>query len=346
MLLLVPFVPLFATEPVLAQPAASVAEPTASVAENIKARIDAAALALGNNPRFKGLSPKYRQEIAEFVSGNLLFVLLHELAHAAVTELGITVLGKDEDAADAFAATRLIKLGSEFSEQVVVFSAKGWFMADRRDKKEGGTVPYYDAHGLDLQRAYQFVCFLVGSNEDKFKNLANETKLPRDRQDSCAVDYSKASNAWDLMLKPHRRAPDQPKTKIDVVYGDGKGKFEHTAEIARAIKLLEPIAEITADLTAWPAPFTLEMQSCGFVNAAWNPSTHKLTLCYELAADFAELYRTYGTARADSRIPTQDTRNYRIRLSGKTSRLHPRHVVPKPAQAYEPEVRVKVRKSK
>ena len=33
----------------------------------------------------------------------------------------------------------------------------------------------------------------------------------------------------------------------------------------------------------------------------------------------------------------------RIRLSDKTSRLHPRHVVPKPTQAYEPEVPVKVR---
>src|SRR5258708_9134148 len=33
----------------------------------------------------------------------------------------------------------------------------------------------------------------------------------------------------------------------------------------------------------------------------------------------------------------------RIRLSDKTSRLRPRHVVPKPAQAYEPKVPVKVR---
>src|SRR5216684_3084279 len=32
-----------------------------------------------------------------------------------------------------------------------------------------------------------------------------------------------------------------------------------------------------------------------------------------------------------------------IRLSDKTSRLHPRHVVPKPAQAYELEMPVKVR---
>ena len=38
-----------------------------------------------------------------------------------------------------------------------------------------------------------------------------------------------------------------------------------------------------------------------------------------------------------------DMRISRIRLSDKTSRLRPRHVVPKPAQAYEPEVPVKVR---
>src|SRR5258708_28195050 len=38
-----------------------------------------------------------------------------------------------------------------------------------------------------------------------------------------------------------------------------------------------------------------------------------------------------------------DVQFSRIRLSDKTSRLHPRHVVPKPAQAYEPEVPVKVR---
>src|SRR5271163_4019716 len=38
-----------------------------------------------------------------------------------------------------------------------------------------------------------------------------------------------------------------------------------------------------------------------------------------------------------------DVRISRIRLSDKTSRLRPRHVVPKPAQAYEPEVPVEVR---
>jgi hypothetical protein len=222
------------------------------------------------------------------------------MGHAAVAEMGIIVLGKDEDAADSFAATRLIRLEGNFSDQVVADSAKGWFMSDRRDKAEGDSVPYYDAHGLDLQRAYQFVCYLVGSDENKFKSLADETKLPPDRQQSCKGDYSKALNSWDAALKPHRRAPDQPKTNIDVSYGDGgKDKqLELIANVSREIRLLEPVAQLAADAFVWPTPFALEMQSCGFINAAWVASTHKLTLCYELAADFADLYRDYGIAPA------------------------------------------------
>jgi hypothetical protein len=263
-----------------------------------QARYYAATVALEKNPTFRRLSPKNRQQILEFVGGNMLFVLLHELGHAVVSEMGIPVLGKDEDAADSFAATRLIKIGTEFADQVVVNAAKGWFMADRRDKKEGSTVPYYDAHALDQQRAYQFVCFLVGSSEEKFKNIASETKLPKERQDSCQGDYSRASNAWDLALKPHLRAPEAPKTKIDVVYGEGKGKLEVIAQAARDLMMLEIIAQHMAGQFAWPTPFTLEEQTCGITNAGWVASAHKLILCYELSADFAELYRSYGDAFA------------------------------------------------
>jgi hypothetical protein len=54
------------------------------------------------------------------------------------------------------------------------------------------------------------------------------------------------------------------------------------------------VAGFTADDLAWPVPFTLEMQSCGYINARWNDETRKLTLCYELAEDFAELGRDFG----------------------------------------------------
>ena len=302
----------FGAGPVFSQPATSpsaapsqspaVPEPANNAAKpgNFQARIEAAALALReSNPRFKGLSPKFVQGRAEFVSGNMLFVLLHEMAHASITQMGLPVLGRMEDAADSFAALRLIRVGSDFSRRVLTEAAEGWFMADRRDQKAGDLVAFYDEHGLNQQRAYQIVCLMVGSDAEKFKDLAKETKLPEDRQDTCAGDYSNAAYSWDLVLKPHRRAPDQPKTKIDVVYGPAEGRTATAQQVARSIRLLETVAEHAADDFAWPMPFTLEMQSCGGPNAGWDAATHKLTLCYELSRDFADLYRGYGDVRAD-----------------------------------------------
>jgi hypothetical protein len=206
-----------------------------------------------------------------------------------------------EDAADSFAALRLIRAGSDFSRRVLVDAAEGWFMADRRDQKTGDKVAYYDEHGLNQQRAYQIVCLMVGFDDEKFKDLAKETKLPEERQDTCAGDYSNAAYSWDLVLKPHRRAPDQPKTEIDAIYGPAEGRAKTAQQVARSIRLLQTVTEHVADEFVWPTPFSLEMQSCGFPNARWDLATHKLTLCYELAGEFADLYRDYGEVRADSR---------------------------------------------
>ena len=249
---------------------------------------------LGSGPPFKNVPPKDRQELAEFVTGNLLFVILHELAHAAVTEMGLPVLGRPEDAADFFAAVGLIKIGFTFTHKVLTEAAMGWFLADRRDKDTDDTVAFYDEHGLNQQRAYQIVCFMVGADEEKFKDLADRTKLPKARQESCAGDYSKADYSWNVVLKPHVRTPDQPETEITVAYGDAKGRLAEVAEALKSIGILEAVAVHSAEAFAWPAPFKLELQTCGFSNARWDLPSHTLTVCYELAADFAELYRAYG----------------------------------------------------
>jgi hypothetical protein len=260
----------------------------------LQARIKEAGDKLGAKPQFKSLSPKYRQGLAEFVTGNMLFVILHELGHTTITQMGLPVLGRPEDAADSFAAVGLIRIGSTFTESVLNAAAKGWFLADRRDKETDDTVAFYDEHGLNQQRAYQIVCFMVGSDEKKFGKLAEETKLPKERQDSCAGDFSNAAYSWDLLLKPHVRMPDQQKTDIKVVYGDAKGRLADAAEALKSIGLLEAVATHTAEAFNWPTPFSLEAISCGFPNARWDLPSKKLTVCYELAADFAELYRGYG----------------------------------------------------
>src|SRR5262249_35713434 len=117
---------LFGCEPVLAQSASS-------GSAQFQVRIDEVARGLASQPRFKKISDQKRQQLAEFVAGNMLFALLHETGHALVTEMELPVLGRDEDAADAFAVVMLLKVGTTMSHRVVVEAAKAWFLTDRRD---------------------------------------------------------------------------------------------------------------------------------------------------------------------------------------------------------------------
>ena len=138
---------------------------------------------LGANPRLKKLSLQQRKNLVEFISGNMLFAMLHELAHTAIADLDLPVLGREEDAADNFAVLRLLHVGSDLSHRVLVEAAKGWFLSDRRDREEGEKPVLFDNHGLDQQRAYQIVCLMVGSDPNDFTDLADETKLPNYRQE-------------------------------------------------------------------------------------------------------------------------------------------------------------------
>ncbi len=272
----------FAAQPALAQP------------DPFQGRIDAAAQALGKYPRYKGLSPEYREVIAEFMAGNTLFVLLHGMAHAATAQMQLPAADTREDAANSFAVTQLVKMGSAFPDRVLQDAAKGWFLSDHRNEENGDPIAYYDEHGIGAERAERIACLMVGTGEAKYQHLAAQTRLPKERQDGCAADFTAASNAWDAALKAHLRGPNQPKTKIDVVYGDAQGKLEGIAQGLRAMAVLETVAAQMADTYAWPAPFTIEAESCGFPNAQWLPRAGKLTLCYELAAEFGDLYRGYG----------------------------------------------------
>jgi hypothetical protein len=297
---------------------------------SFQARIEEVARSLQNDPRLKNLAQQQRIDRVQFVVGNTLFVLLHELGHVIIDEMKLPVLGREEDAADTFAAlinarfvlcrasenlhtgiisislsperspssaTRSFRvIGTNFSQRVLMDASEGWFLNGRRDQQTGSTPLYYGEHNLSEQRAYQIVCLMVGSDPAKFMSLADETKMPQSRQQSCRKDYAKASWYWDTALKPHRRAPDQPETRIGVAYGNAQGDLEVFARSFREVRILETVGQAAAADFAWPAPFTMEMQSCGRSDAAWSDKTRTVRVCYELAFDFAQLYRAYVAA--------------------------------------------------
>ena len=51
-------------------------------------------------------------------------------AICSISEMALPVLGREEDAADAFAIVTGLKLGSAFSDRVLTESARGWFLSE------------------------------------------------------------------------------------------------------------------------------------------------------------------------------------------------------------------------
>jgi hypothetical protein len=250
-----------------------------------------------NDPRYnRGKTPQQIQDGVEFVTGNVLFVLGHETGHALISVFEIPVIGREEDAADALATVVSLKMANSFADRVVVNAARGWFLSDQRDRKEGTPNVFYDEHGMDLQRAYNIVCLLVGGAPDKFKNLASEVKLPKERQDTCRFDFSNASWSWEQVLKPHMRKPEDPKTTIKVSYAPA-GEYSTLAELGQKLQILETVAEWLSEDFVWKIPISLEMQQCGDdAGTRWLPTTKTIIVCYEMIREFVQLHRKFGQA--------------------------------------------------
>src|SRR5262249_29420176 len=122
--------------------------------EQFQANVGKAADALDKDPRLKDLTPDQRKDLVEFVTGNMLFALLHELGHAHIQEMGLPVLGREEDAADSYAVVAMLKVGTDVSHRVLVQTSRGWFLSAARSQKENMPLTFYDEHGMDQQRAY------------------------------------------------------------------------------------------------------------------------------------------------------------------------------------------------
>jgi hypothetical protein len=256
-------------------------------------RLEAAVLAISTHPRVKDVPQKTLKATTEFALGNSLFALLHEMGHGLIADLGLPVLGREEDAADAFATVSILAMKTEFTHRVLVNAAKGWMISDRRSRETGEAAIFYDAHGLDLQRAYNIICLMVGSDPDQFDDLATEANMPEDRRQTCMGDYSNASWSWNKALEPYLRAPEAEPIKYPVVYEKPEGSLDLFERAFRASRVMERVAE-HASRYAWRHGFGIEVKACGEPGASWDVMQHKMVFCYELADDFVDLYKRHG----------------------------------------------------
>lgn len=225
-------------------------------------------------------------EIEAIVLSNAENTLWHEASHLLVAELGLPVIGQEEDAADSFATLMMLEDDSEDRVERLLDVAELWLVSHERDEAEGVQPAYYDEHDLDAQRGLRVVCFLAGESPDRAADLLDAWGVPEDRADGCAFDYELAVDSWDALLEPHLR-DGSPGHSISVVYQDG-GRW---AALLRETGMLEYVAGALDQQFNLPEGLVMEAATCGQANAYWDPDARRVTLCYELLDEFEALAR-------------------------------------------------------
>jgi hypothetical protein len=232
----------------------------------------------------------------DFAMHDAVFTLYHEGAHLLAGELGLPVLGREEDAADALAVILILQYSQDEDEMfnTLVDSAEGWYMSAQTTTGEGvEDLMYYDEHSLDIQRAYAVVCMIVGAEPEMFAEIADSYEMDQERQEDCGPVFGQAEDAWMTLLEPHMT--ETPGPEIEITYDD-PGEYQHIADALKERGVIEGLAELIRNSFTLPGPVTFHARQCGESNAHYDPEAHEIVYCYELGD---EKYRTWLEAPAE-----------------------------------------------
>lgn len=238
----------------------------------------------------------------DFAMHDAKFTMYHEIGHMLVAELGLPVLGKEEDAVDTLATIWLLNdENDEDSYNALIDASDGWYFNAVNSTGSGvDEFSYYDEHSLDIQRAYAMVCLMVGKDPDTFGETADIYGLEPEQQEQCSYTIEQAESSWEALLEPHLLKDGAESAPIEVVYDDS-GDFGYIEELLKERQILEHAAELVMSKYALPNPVTFRASQCGEPNAFFDPSTIEVIYCYELADDLMNLYiNDVAPAYADS----------------------------------------------
>ncbi|MGB6316307.1 MAG: DUF4344 domain-containing metallopeptidase [Pseudolabrys sp.] len=121
------------------------------------------------------------------IMGPTLEVFLHEVGHAVFDYLSVPILGREEDAADQFAAYVLLQF-AESDARRLIYGVAYSYKIDA-SKPSTRKNPFADEHGLPAQRFYNVLCMAYGADPKLFADLVDKGYLPRERADRCADQY-------------------------------------------------------------------------------------------------------------------------------------------------------------
>jgi Putative metallopeptidase len=142
-------------------------------------------------------TPEHDARLEEFTRNVLDFVLLHEMGHMMVSQYGVRLYSRPEDAADSFAAAVML-LNDKAGYRSVLDAAKFWDARFR--SRASNQFDWTDEHSLDEQRTTQLVCLVYVSDRTRFGKLLG---LSEKQATSCDKMAANVSNAWAELIGSH-----------------------------------------------------------------------------------------------------------------------------------------------
>ncbi len=136
----------------------------------------------------------------QLTANMIIFTLHHELAHALIDQLELSLVKPEEDAADELASILIFLSNPQKFAQLIVDSASLQFLIFSTNSLSH--APIKNEHSPDKQRAYDLGCLAYGASPNtaspslrKYVNESNEQR--------CVTNYNQAKTYWTNILEPY-----------------------------------------------------------------------------------------------------------------------------------------------
>ncbi|WP_335955190.1 DUF4344 domain-containing metallopeptidase [Acinetobacter guillouiae] len=139
-------------------------------------------------------------ELEDELFQSALGTLYHEAGHALIDTLALDIPYKfEEDYADQVAAYILTTYDEDKDYLISISDSYGL-------EQQGPAVSRKltpEGHSPEWVRAENFLCYVYGSDSQKYAYLVKEKYLPKSRALGCKTEYSALVQRWDALLKKH-----------------------------------------------------------------------------------------------------------------------------------------------
>jgi Putative metallopeptidase len=141
------------------------------------------------------------------ILGQFFYLVTHEVGHAMFDILDVPLFGREEDAADQFAAYIMLDFGKDRARRLISGAANSYrqYIANAKSKPNA-TLPiaaFSSTHGQPEERFYNLLCAAYGADPAEFAFLVENEYLPKTRAQNCGHEFHVLIRAFHLTISPH-----------------------------------------------------------------------------------------------------------------------------------------------